>query len=421
MTGQVASPPRDGSPSPDRPPGPWSVLRQRDFRLLCAGLVVSQTGTRIQQIAQYWLLWELTHAPLALGVYGLCRSVPFLVVSLYAGVLADRIDRRRLLVCANAASMVYPLVLGTVVALGHVAPWHIYLMAVLSATTDSFDGPARQALIPTLVPRTRLLTGLGLMNGLRRTSTLIGPSLGGLTVLWLGTAGAFYVNGLSYGAVVLAALLMRTPPLHSGRTSAHAWGMVGDGLSYVRRHELLGTLLAVEAVVTLCTSYQVILPVFADEVLGVGPAGLGLLMSAPGLGAVLGSVGLVSRGEVRAKGRVMLATGALLGLSLLAFAASRAFALSLVALVLVGGMDAVYGAVRNTIVQLAAPETFRGRVVSVQLVAQRGLAPSGSFVVGSLAAALGAPWAVALLSLVATGLVIWRGFALPALRDYQDG
>jgi MFS family permease len=422
MTGQATAslpePTRAATSTGSR--GPWSVLRQRDFRLLCLGLLVSNTGTRVQQLAQNWLLWELTHSAWALGLYGLFRTVPFLVVSLYAGVLADRLDRRRLLVWSNSVSMVYPLALGTLVALGRVEPWHIYLMALLSATADSFDNPARQALIPTLVPRAQLMSALSLMNGLRRIATLVGPSLGGLIVLWLGTAGAFYVNGLSYGAVVLAALLMRAPLPSPSTASTRAWSMVREGLAYVRQHELLGTLLAVETVVTLCTSYQAIMPVFADDVLGVGPAGLGLLMSAPGLGAVLGSVALVSRGDVRAKGRWLLVSGGLFGMSLLAFALSRDFVLSLAALVVVGCMDAVYAAVRNTIVQLAAPEAFRGRVVSVQAIAQRGLSPSGNFVTGSLAAVIGAPLAVALLGGVTTALVLWRGVALPALRDYRD-
>src|SRR5581483_4021976 len=139
MTGPAAAPPPD---PPDAPPGagprgPWSVLEQRDLRLLCAGLLVSNTGTRVQQLAQNWLLWELTHSPLALGVYGLFRTIPFLGVSLYAGVLADRFDRRRLLLWSNAANMMFPLALSLVVALGVVQPWHIYLMAILSATADS--------------------------------------------------------------------------------------------------------------------------------------------------------------------------------------------------------------------------------------------------------------------------------------------
>ena len=420
MTRQAAAPdPSDATPGA-RPLGPWSVLQLPDFRLLCAGLLVSNTGTRVQQLAQYWLLWELTHSPFALGLYGLARTVPFITVSLYAGVLADRVDRRRLLVWSNALGMVYPLLLGVIVALGEVQAWHLYLMAVLSATTDSFDNPARQALIPTLVPRWQLMSALSVMNGLRRIATLIGPSIGGLIILWLGTAGAFYVNGLSYGAVVLAAALMRAPLPTPGGTATRAWGMVREGLDYVRQHEILGTLLAVETVVTLCTAYQSIMPVFADEVLGVGPAGLGLLMTAPGLGAVLGSIVLVSRGDVAAKGRWLLVSGGLFGLSMLVFALSRDFMLSLAALVVVGCMDAVYAAVRNTIVQMAAPEGFRGRVVGVQTIAQRGLSPSGNFVTGSLAAVLGAPLAVALLGLVTTGLVIWRGLAMPALRDYRD-
>jgi MFS family permease len=422
MTGMATAPlPEPPNAAPNAGPfGPWSVLRQRDFRLLCTGLLVSNTGTRIQQLAQYWLLWELTHSAWSLGLYGLFRTVPFMAMSLYAGVLADRMDRRRLLVWSNGASMFFPLAIGALVAMGRAEPWHIYLMAFCSATADSFDNPARQALIPTLVPRDQLMSALSVMNGLRRIATLVGPSIGGLVILWLGTAGAFYVNGLSYGGVVIAALLMRAPLPTPGTGSTRALSMVREGLAYVRHHEILATLLAVETVVTLCTAYQSIMPVFADDVLGVGPAGLGLLMTAPGLGAVLGSIALVSRGDVRAKGRWLLVSGGLFGVSMIVFALSRDFVLSLAALVVVGCMDAVYAAVRNTIVQIAAPEGYRGRVVSVQTISQRGLSPSGNFVTGSLAALLGAPIALAVLGVVTTAIVLWRGFSMPALRHYGE-
>jgi MFS family permease len=419
MPSPAPSTPPAAKPPADRPAA-LGALGQRDFRLLWLGLIVSNTGAWMQQVTASWLLWELTHSPLLLGVYGLCRSLPFIATSLYAGALADRVDRRLLLLIANAVNALFPLALGILAALGRVEPWHIYLAAALSAMVDSFDLPARQALIPALVPRAQLMAALGLVGSLRRATSLLGPSLGGVVVVWMGIAGAFFLNAASFGAVVLAAALMRTRPPRAP-ASGSALAMIGEGLVYVARHPLLGTLLGVEALVTLCTSYQGILPVFADAVLGVGPAGLGLLMSAPGLGAILGSAGLVSRGDVAAKGRFLLVTGGLFGLALLVFATSRVFVLSVAALVAVGLLDTVYGAVRNTIVQLAAAEQFRGRVVSLQTLTQRGLGPSGNFVTGSLATVVGAPAAVAILALVATGLVLWRGWRFPALREFRTG
>jgi len=401
--------------------GRIGALGQRDFRLLWLGLVVAHTGSWMQQVTQNWLLWELTHAPIALGVYGLCRSIPFVIVSLYAGALADRLDRRRLLLVSNVINVLFPLALGTVVALGHVQPWHIYLAAALSAVADSFDAPARQALIPALVPRSELMGALSLMAGLRRATSLIGPSLGGLAVVALGTSGAFFLNALGFGVVALVVLLMRTRTPPQPGSARDDLALVREGVGYVVRHRLLGTLLGIEALVTLCTAYYGIMPVFADEILGVGPAGLGLLMSAPGLGAVLGAVGLASRGEVEWKGRLLLVSGGLFGLTLVGFAASRVFVLSLLVLAAAGFLDTMYGAVRNTIVQLAVAERFRGRVMSLSMLTQRGLGPSGSFITGGLATLVGAPWAVASLALIATGLVIWRGVCFPELRDFRDG
>jgi hypothetical protein len=375
----------------------------------------------MQQVTQNWLLWELTHAPLALGIYGLCRSIPFVVMSLYAGALADRLDRRKLLLASNAVNALFPLGLGLVVATGHVQVWHIYLVAALSAVADSFDAPARQALIPALVPRSALMGALSLMAGLRRATSLIGPSLGGLCVAWLGPAGAFFINAAGYAVVVGAVLLMRTRTAPQAGRARDDLAMIREGLGYVAGHPLLSTLIGIEALITLCTSYIGIMPVFADEVLAVGPAGLGLMMSAPGLGAVIGAVGLTSRGEVEWKGRLLLVSGGLFGLALIAFAASRLFWLTLLMLAVAGLLDTVYGGVRNTIVQLAVTERFRGRVMGLQLLTQRGLGPSGSFVTGGLATLVGAPWAVATLAAIATALVIYRGVSFPALRDFRDG
>jgi MFS family permease len=412
------------SPESAAPPAPSNprlgALQQRDFRLLWLGMVVSQTGSWMQQITQNWLLWELTHSPLMLGVYGLARSVPFIACSLYAGALADRVDRRRLLILTNCVNASFPLAVGALVALGRIEPWHIYLAACCSAVVDSFDLPARQALIPALVPREQLMGALALTSSIRRATGLIGPSLGGVVVVVMGAAGAFFLNGMGFLAVAAAAVLMRA---RVGRPKAPTTGsltMVREGLSYVLHHRLLGTMMGVEAFVTICNSYQAVLPLFADEVLGVGPAGLGMLMSAPGLGAVLGSVGLVSGGDVRNKGRLMLVSGALLGVAMVCFAWSQLFLLSLVALAAVGFFDIVYGAVRNTIVQMAAPDRFRGRVMSLHTLTNRGLGPGGNFLTGGLAYAIGAPAALTVLAVASTVLVVWRGLALPALRDFHE-
>jgi hypothetical protein len=421
-TESAARPPPPAVPgeTPARGGTRLGALHQRDFRLLWLGMVASQIGSWMQQVTQNWLLWELTHSPLALGVYGLCRSLPFITMSLYAGALADRLDRRWLIVVSNAVNALPPLGIGILVALGRLEPWHIYLAAVLSAVVDSFDLPARQALIPTLVPRDQLMGALALTSSVRRGTALVGPSLGGLMIVWIGAAGAFFVNAAGFAAVMLAALVMRARPPRP-KPSGNALAMIREGLSYVLHHRLLGTLMGVEAVLTLCTSYTGILPIYADTVLGVGPAGLGLLLSAPGLGAVIGSVGLVSRGDVQDKGRVLLVTGLLFGLALVGFALSSVFVVSLVLLAAVGFLDAIYGAVRNTVVQLAVTERFRGRVMSLHMLTQRGLGPSGNFVTGSLATVVGAPGAVTALALFATTLVVWRSLSLPALRDFKDG
>lgn len=406
--------------APARGKSVLGVLALHDFRLLWIGFIIAHTGSWMQQVTANWLIWELTHSPMAIGVTGLCRSVPFILTSLYAGALADRMDRRLLLISTNALNALFPLVLGIVAALGHIEPWHIYVAAALSAVVDSFDLPARHALIPAIVPRAQLMSALSLTQSLRRATSLIGPSLGGLAVWAIGVSGSFYLNAAGFGAVVLAGVLMHARVPAPKQPDTNSLAMVREGLGYVARHQLLGTLIGVEALVTLCTSYQAILPVFADSILHVGPAGLGLLMSAPGIGAICASVGMVSRGQVAAKGRLLLISGALFGLALIAFAFSSYFPLSLLIMVALGFLDTMYGTVRGTIVQLAVTDRFRGRVMGLNSMTQRGLGPSGGFLTGSLANVIGAPAAVALLAAVATGITLWRSFSFPALRDYRD-
>jgi MFS family permease len=414
------------SPAPEAAPprpadgGRLGVLQLRDFRLLWIGFIIAHTGSWMQQVTSNWLLWELTHSPLAIGTMGLFRSIPFILISLYAGALADRMDRRYLLMITNAINALFPLALGVIAMVGHIEPWHLYASAALSAVVDSFDLPARQSLIPAIVPRAQLMSALGLTNSLRRATSLIGPSLGGLAVWAVGAAGAFYLNALGFMAVFAAAALMHTRVGRPPPTSTSALAMVREGLGYVLHHRLLGTLMGVEALVTLCTAYQSMVTVFAESILDVGPAGLGLLMSAPGVGAILASVGMVSLGQVSSTGRLMLVSGALYGVALVGFAVSRWFPLSLLMMAAVGFLDTLYGTSRSTIVQLAVTDRFRGRVMSLNSMTQRGLGPSGNFVSGSLATVVGAPAAMVILALFATGISIWRGLAFPALRDFRD-
>jgi hypothetical protein len=235
----------------------------------------------------------------------------------------------------------------------------------------------------------------------------------------MGAAGAFFLNGLSFAAVVLVAVLMQAQAAPAVVKQVSAVRMVVEGLEYVRADRLLATLLGLEIIITLCTSYTAILPVFADEIFGVGPAGLGLLMSAPGLGGLVGSLGLATRGDVAAKGRLMLISGTLYGVALIGFAAAPVFGIALVVLVVVGVLDTVYATVRNTIVQLAAAEDFRGRVISLNVLTQRGMGPAGNFVTGMLASAVGAPLAVGVLAGVATVVMAWRALGLRGLREYR--
>jgi MFS family permease len=379
------------------------ALRHRDFALLWVGLVVSQVGNWMQTVASSWLLLELTDSPFLLGLQGVFMSVPFILGSFYGGALADRVDRRKLLTVTQSAQIVLAVAQGALVQTGAIAVWHIYGFAALTWAIGAVDAAGRQSLVPALVPRADLTSAVALNSIVRRGAGIFGPALGGLAVAKLDVSGAFYANALSFVPVVAALAVMRIPARLAGRDEGLAQAVLG-GLRYVRGDRVLSGLLAMEVVTGLFNGTNTLMAVFARDVLRVGPAGLGLLLSASGVGAVLGTAGLLALGTRATGGRWVMGASLLYPAVLIPFALSRDFGLSLALLVVAGLADMVTGTLRTTVLQLRVQDQFRGRVMGLHSVSTRGVSPLGGVQIGALASLVGAPLAVVAGSLVS---LVW--------------
>ncbi len=401
------------------PPG-LSPLRHRDFALYWTGQLISMSGTFIEMTATTYLLYAITNSPVLLGIGGLVRAVPTLALSLYGGALADRIDRRRLLMFTQGAQVVTSLILGTLVTTGAIQFWHLYVIGFTNATLNAFDNPARNSLYPSLIPRSEFQSAVALNSVIPRLATLVGPAIAGILIATIGPATPFFVNGASYFALIAALVLMRTrlPAVDGPRSSVRnaIWG----GIQFAMRSPVLPLVLGTEAVLSLFGHNSALVTIFARDVLHVGPAGLGLLLSAVGLGAIVGTVVLIAFGDLRRKGAVLIGAGLLYATALLAFAASTTFAISIFVLFVLGVADALWGALRNTIIQLSATDAFRGRVMSLLTFTSRGLTNAGQIETGAIVALSGPPLGAAINALVIGAVVLAVGLRSSKLRAFTS-
>lgn len=363
-------------------------LRHRDFALYFTGLTVSQCGSWMEQTLTTWLLYEITGSPVLLGIGGLMRALPTFAFGLLAGAIADRVDRRRLLFLTQGGSAVTSFALGLVVATGQVEVWHIYVASLINGTLQTFDAPARRAMYTTMVPRSQMQNAITLNAAVFRIARLIGPSLAGILIVTTGPALPYFVNAVSYLAIIGALLLMGTPAIVA-RVRGSLWAETADGVRYTVGKPILANLLFLESAHSLFGANTALVTIVAKDVLHVGPEGLGFLLSALGAGALLGTGALVMSGNVQRKGRSMMLAGYLYVATFAVFAWSRSYELSALTLALVGFADTWWATMRNSIFQLQADEAYRGRTLSAFLLVGRGMAQTSQLQTGLAVEAFG--------------------------------
>jgi MFS family permease len=406
-------------PSPEKPRR-LAPLHNRNYALLWSASFVSNSGTWMQIVALGWLVYNLTNSPFYLGLVGFAKAAPVLVLPPMGGVMADRLPRLKLLKVTQCTSLALALILGFLVSTGLVQVWHIIVLSLLTGAVNAFDSPTQQALLPDLLSREEIASGIALNSAAWQGAALFGPALAGVAVASIGLAGAFYANAGSYLAVVAALFMMRGVPEHTATNRDRSiFGDLRDGLSYVRATNLVAALLVLAALTNLFgRSYQQFLPVFARDVLHVGASGLGWLTSAPGAGALVGAAFVATAGGIRRKGRLLFAGMLLFSCSLVLLAVSKSFALSLVALFLAGLTFILFSTMLNTMLQLEVPGNMRGRVMSLMTVTMQGFGPLGALVTGGIATATGTPAAVAIGAFIVICATLAAAFAVPAVRSF---
>jgi len=398
-------------------PRTFRALRHRNFRLYWCGQLFSLTGTWMQNVAQGWLVYRLTDSPLALGLVGFVGSLPILLFSLFGGVIADRLHKRNLLLATQTAAMLQALILATLTVTGLIQVWQIIVLALLLGTVHAFDTPARQAFVIELVGKEDLMNAIALNSSVFNATRIIGPAIAGVLISLIGEAGAFYINAFSFLATIAALLLMRVEAVnHSdGET---VWRNLIAGLRYIKQTPIVRTLLSLIAVSSLFgMSAVALMPVFAKDILQVGPTGLGFLTAAIGGGALSGALTLASLGNFQRKGLLLSIGNLAFPSMLLLFALSRSFPLSLLFLIGGGWGLITQNALTNTLLQTSVPDHLRGRVMSVYALMFLGMMPLGNLQAGVVAEHLGAPVAVVLGASVVGGYALWVFLKRPQVRQ----
>jgi len=392
----------------------FRALRHRDFRLLWVGLAVSAVGTWMQIVAQSLLVLKITHgSAFALGSVSLAQALAFFLFALVGGSVADRLDKRRLLLCTQTGSAVLAILLGFLTLFGVIQLWMILVLAFLNGTLLSFDQPARGALVPILVPKEDLGNAISLQAMIFNGASTLGPALAGFGVATLGYAGNFFLNAASFLGVLIALYCMRVPsgPTHQQSTLQ----AIRTALGTVRRDAVLPWILSgYAALLFLGPSSALILPVYAVKILHIGPERLGFLFSAAGVGTIPGALFLASLGSNPRRGAIYL-TGIFIWVAALTgFALSAQFWISMTALLVVGIGQTLAGTTTITLLQTRVPEQMRGRVMSLNTLLMMGIRPLGDFPAGALIAGIGAPGTVLLsASLVGIyGLMLAMQFRL---------
>ncbi len=386
----------------------FKALHYRDFALLWVGMTLSSIGAWVQIIAQSLLVLQLTNnSGVALGLISFTQATPFLVFSLVGGGIADRVDKRKLLLYTQSLQIVYAFLLGALTVTGLVQFWHILVIAFLLGVTLSVDQPARFALIPSLVPREDLFNAISLQSIVFNGSAIVGPALGGVLVMLIGYAGNFFVNGISYVAVLVALLLMRIPPVHNGRPASLLHD-IRTGLTYILRERLLAKLLInYGSLMFFASLYTIFLALFAVTELGTTPAGLGVLYTATGVGAIVGSLGLASLGDYRRKGRLLMASSFGLSFAVIAFSFVHLYWVSFALLLVIGVTQTMASALSVTLLQLNSPRTMIGLVMSINTLIVMGIRPLGGFPFGALTAVAGVSASMAIGAVISAVLTAY--------------
>jgi len=375
-------------------------LRHRNFRLLLEGALISSSGDFMQNVAQSWLVWHLSRSPIAIGVVAFFDTLPRLLVGALGGAIADRFDRRRVLMITQTAAMIQAIIYWLAVRFDVIQLWHIAALAFFLGIVNTINQTARQSLVNSLVPKEELLNAIGLQSSVFNFSKILGPSAGGLIIAYISIADCFLVNAISFVYLLFNLYQMDLPPWEKRDDQKSMWADVKEGFDYLTGNRRLLYIVGLSYVIaTFGAPYNRFVPIFATNVLHVGASGFGILMSAPGVGATVAALVLASVRKFRVGTRSICSSALGFALSITLFAFSHHFVLSFIFLALIGFCQIAGRALSNTAIQLDTPHNLLGRVLSLFFM-DRGLWSLGSMIIGGLASAVGIDWTFAVCGFV---------------------
>jgi MFS family permease len=409
-----------GSNLAERKQSRWAVgiraLRHRNFQLFFSGQLISLVGTWMQTVAQSWLVYEKTGSSFKLGAVGFASQIPVFLIAPIGGMVADRVNRQRVVIATQVASMILAFILAALTLTNTVQVWHVFVLAALLGVVNAFDIPGRQSFLVDMVGREDLMNAIALNSSMFNGARVIGPAIAGILLIKIGEGGCFLANGISYIAVIIGLLLMKVE-CHARSRSDSPLEDIIEGFRWVSHTGPIRALLLLLGLVSLVgVPYTVLMPIFADHILRSGAKGLGILMGFTGIGALLGALTLAVRTGVKGLGKLISICCAGFGVSLIAFAFSKIFWLSAWLLVPVGFFIMLQMACSNTLIQTMVPDALRGRVMALYSMMFMGMAPFGALLGGALADRLGAPIAVATGGVASILGAIWFGRMLPVFR-----
>lgn len=396
----------------------WRALRHRNFQLFLSGQSISLIGTWMTRLATSWLVYRLTHSALLLGVVGFAGQILTFLLAPFAGVWVERMDRRRVLVWTQVGAAVQSLALAWLTIAKVITIKEIVLLSMLQGLINAFDMPARQAFTVQMVDdRADLGNAIALNSSLVNATRLVGPALAGLVIVWVGEGWCFFIDGVSYIAVIVSLQMMRLKPMAATRQTATMLVQMREGWDYVAGFRPIRTVLVLFAILSLMGwPYTVLLPIFAGSVLHGGPHTLGWLTGASGVGALASALVLAARKSVVGLTRQIQFAGVLFGLGLIGFGFSHVLWVSMLTMLVVGWGMMTGLAASNTIIQTLAPEDKRARVMSYYTMAFVGMAPFGSLLAGGLAHWIGAPRTVMITGVCCIAGAAWYTTELPKIR-----
>jgi MFS family permease len=395
-------------------------LKHKKFFYLWLGQLISVTGAQMQLWAIFWHINQLNPNPIALGGIGVARILPIIIFSLIGGALADSVDRRKVLFVTQSTAALLALTLGLLTQFGSITIWHIYVITALQAVTMAFDAPSRQALVPNLLPKKDLPNAFSMTFTAAQVGSVLGPALSGVVIAAFGQEAVYYINSMSFVAVIVALILIgHVPQAFAEKAAGVSVAAIREGFRFIFSKPIIFSTMLLDFVATFFASAHTLMPIIAREVLNVSVVEYGYLSAAPAVGAVLIALVISQVKEIRRQGQIFLGSVIVFGLATVVFGATRSFIIAWLAIAVTGAADGVSTIIRNTIRQLQTPDHVRGRMTSVNQIFFQGGPQLGEIRAGVLAQLFGAPYAIisgGIGCIIGTIAIAWKW---PHLTKYN--